>query len=120
MPAGSEGDKERLAVGGLVFEQLSNEVRLVSEVCEGSLAELLAFAVELIRQPLQEQHAEYEFLELRGIHLAAQDIGSLQEEGFELGESDLLLIHGPPPFVLPFLRFSFTFEGLSDQAHQVF
>ena len=57
------------------------------------LAELLALAVELVGEPLQEQHSEDEFLELGGVHLAAQDVGGLEEEGFELGEGDLLLGH---------------------------
>jgi hypothetical protein len=48
----------------------------------------LALEVELVGQALQEQHAEDEFLELRGIHLAAQDVGGLEQEGFELGEGD--------------------------------
>jgi len=38
------------------------------------LAELLALAVEFIREALQEQHAKDEFLELRGVHLAAENI----------------------------------------------
>ena len=60
VPAGSDGDKEGLAVGCLVFKQLGDEIRLVFEVCEGLLAELLAFAVELVGKPLQEQYAEDE------------------------------------------------------------
>ena len=101
VPAGSDGDKESLAVGCLVFEQLGDEVRLVFEVCEGLLAELFAFAVELIGEPLQEQHAENEFLKLRGVHLAAQDVGGLQEEGLKLGEGDLLLFQFPVLLTLP-------------------
>ena len=110
VPAGSDGDKEGFAVGCLVFEQLGDEIRLVFEVCEGLLAELLASAVELIGEPLQEQHAEDEFLKLRGVHLAAQDVGGLQEEGLELGEGDFLLFHRPPPLTLPSLRFPFAFR----------
>ena len=34
-----------------------------------------------------------EFLELGGIHLAAQDVGGLEEEAFELGERDLFPGH---------------------------
>ena len=93
MPAGSDRDKESLAVGCLVFEQLGDEIRLVFEVCEGLLVELLAFTVELVGKPLQEQHAEDELLEFRGVHLAAQDVGGLQEEGLELGEGDFPLFH---------------------------
>ena len=64
VPAGSDGDKEGFAVGCLVFEQLGDEIRLVFEVCEGLLAELFAFAVELVGHPLQEQHAKDELLKL--------------------------------------------------------
>ena len=42
------------------------------------------FAVELVGQALEEQQAEDEFLELGRIHLAAQDVRGLEEEGFEL------------------------------------
>ena len=56
------------------------------------LAQLFAFAVELVRQALDEQHAEDEFLEFRGIHLATQDVGGLEQEGFELCEGDFFLL----------------------------
>ena len=110
VPAGSNGDKESLAVGCLVFEQLGDEIRLVFEVCEALLAELVTFAVELVGQPLQEQHAEDELLKLRGVHLAAQDVGGLQEEELELGKGDLLLFHRLPPLTLPPLRFPSAFR----------
>ena len=110
VPACSHGHKEGLAEGCLVFEQLGDEIRLVFEVCEGLLSELLAFAVELIRKPLQEQHAKDELLEFRGVHLAAQDVGGLQEEGLELGERDFLLFHLLPPLKLPPPRSPFAFR----------
>ena len=87
MPAGADGHEECFAVGGLVFEQLLQQSG-VGDVGEILLAQLLALAVEFIRQPLEEQHAEDEFLELGGIHLAAQDVGGLEQEAFELGERD--------------------------------
>ena len=88
MPAGAHGNKEGLAVGGLVFQQFLDEIRLILQMGKVFLAQLLALAVELIGQALEEQHAEDEFLELRGIHLAAQNVGGLKEKGFELGEGD--------------------------------
>ena len=54
---------------------------------------MLALAVEFVGQALQEEHAEDEFLELGGVHLAAQDVGGLEEEAFELGEGDLFVGH---------------------------
>ena len=116
VPAGSDGDKEGLAVGCLVFEQLGDEIRLVFEVCEGLLAELLAFAVELVGEPLQEQHAEDELLELRGVHLAAQDVGGFQKEGLELGEGDFFLFHLLPPLTLPPLRSPSAFRTTAGAA----
>src|SRR5262245_2495043 len=87
MPAGTNRDEKGFAVGGLVFEKLLQE-RSVRDVGEISLAEKLTLAVEFVREALQKEHAEDEFLELRGIHLATQDVGGLEEEAFELGESN--------------------------------
>ena len=56
------------------------------------LAELLALAVELVGEALEEQHAEDEFLELGGVHLAAQDVGGLEKKAFELGEGDFFVV----------------------------
>jgi hypothetical protein len=56
-------------------------------------AQRLAFSVEFIRQALDEQHAEDEFLELGGIHLAAQDVRRLEEKVFKLGEGNLFTGH---------------------------
>jgi len=42
-------------------------------------------STSLVGEPLQEEHPEDEFLELRSIHFAAQDVCGLEEEGFELG-----------------------------------
>ena len=88
MPAGAHGNKEGLAVGGLVLQQFLDEIRLILQMGEIFLAQLLALAVELIGEALEEEHAEDEFLELRGIHLAAKNIGGFKEKGFELGEGD--------------------------------
>jgi hypothetical protein len=41
---------------------------------------LLALAVKLIRQAPQEKHPEDELLEFGGVHLAAQNIGGLEQE----------------------------------------
>ena len=42
------------------------------------LAKLLALAVELMGASREEEHAEDEFFELRGIHLSAQDVGGFE------------------------------------------
>jgi hypothetical protein len=92
--SGRGRDEEGLAVGGLVFQQLlDQQLGLIFQMGEVFPAQLLALAVELVGQALEEEHAEDEFLELRGVHLAAQDVGGLEEEGFELGEGDLRCKH---------------------------
>ena len=88
MPAGADRNEEGLAVGGLVFQQLLDKVGLIFKMGKVFLAQLLALAVELVGEALEEEHAEDEFLELRGIHLAAQNIGGLEEKRFELGKGD--------------------------------
>ena len=50
------------------------------------LGELLAFLVEEVAEPLQEQHAEDVFLVLRGVHVAAQVVAGAEEEAGELAE----------------------------------
>jgi len=45
-------------------------------------------------ETLQEKQAEDELLELRGIHLATQDVGGLEEEVLELGKGDFVAGHG--------------------------
>ena len=114
VPTGSYGNKESLSVRNFLFKQLGDQVRLVLIVREGLHTELLAFAVELVGEPLQEQHTEDELLELRGVHLAAQDVGGLQKEGLKLGEGDLFLSHRLPPLMLPRLRSHLLFEHIPD------
>ena len=48
------------------------------------LAELLPLAVEFVRESLEEKQPEDELLKFGCIHLAAQDVGSLEEKAFEL------------------------------------
>jgi len=48
------------------------------------LAKIFPLTVKLVGKALQEEQAENEFLELRGIHLAAQNIGGLEEKRFQL------------------------------------
>jgi hypothetical protein len=50
-------------------------------------AQLLSPAVKLVRQALDEEHPKDELLKFRGVHLAAQNIGSFEQETFKLGES---------------------------------
>ena len=95
VPAGANGDEEGLAVGGLVLQKLCDQLGLVLEVGEVFLSELVPFAVELVGEPLEEQHPEDEFLELGRIHLAAQNVRSLEQEGLELSEGNLFLFHCP-------------------------
>ena len=49
----------------------------------------LAILLELVIQPLQEEHAEDEFLELRSVHIAPEDVAGREELRFELGQSEL-------------------------------
>jgi len=53
-------------------------------------ADLLLLTVELVRQPFEEQHPEDEFLELRGIHIPAQDVARLEQPCFQPSERELL------------------------------
>ncbi|MNN35242.1 hypothetical protein D3C81_1490890 [compost metagenome] len=46
--------------------------------------DLLIALLENVGAALEEQHAKNVFLELRGIHLAAQNIGSLEQMAFQL------------------------------------
>ena len=76
---------EGLAVPALEFGALAG---LGLRLAGGHLLrdDLLAALVEHVGAALEEQHAEDVFLELRGVHLAAQDVGGLEEVAFELGE----------------------------------
>ena len=56
----------------------------------------LALAVELVGKALEEEQAEDEFLELRGIHLATQNVGGFEQEAFELGKRDFVGVHATP------------------------
>ena len=47
--------------------------------------DLLPAGLELVGGLLQEEHPEDVFLELRGIHLAAKNVGGLEEVAFQLG-----------------------------------
>ena len=52
-----------------------------------------ALQLELVGKALEEEHPEDKFLELRGIHLAAQDVGGFEKKGFELGKGDFVAGH---------------------------
>ncbi len=93
VPAGAGRHVKGVTVGGLVVEQFLQQFGLGFQVGEGGIAQNGALAVELVRQALDEQHAEDEFLELASVHLAAQDVGGSEQEAFELGEGDFFLIH---------------------------
>src|SRR5437867_6983336 len=57
------------------------------------LPELDTLLVEHIGHAFEKEHAEDIFLVFRGVHLATQDVRSLHQKAFELGKSDLVLIH---------------------------
>ena len=80
MPAGAHRNEKRLAIGGLVFQQFLNQLGLVFQMGEILLAQLLALAVELVREALQKQHPEDEFFEFRGIHLTTQDVCGFEQK----------------------------------------
>ncbi|MCY1460806.1 hypothetical protein D9M71_783950 [compost metagenome] len=46
--------------------------------------DLLVALLEYVGAALEKQHAEDVFLELRGIHLAAQNVGGLEQVAFQL------------------------------------
>ena len=54
--------------------------------------ELLTLTIELIRQALEKEHSKDEFLKFGRIHLAAQDVGRFEEEGFKLTEGDFFVL----------------------------
>ena len=49
----------------------------------------VVFFFKDIRAAFEEEHAEDIFLELRGVHLAAQDIGGREEMVFKLRQGEL-------------------------------
>jgi len=100
MPAGADGHEKGLAVGGLVFQEILDKVGLVFQVGEIITSELFALAVELVGEALEEEQAENEFLELRGVHLAPKDVGGFEKKGFELGEGDFFVGQYPASIVL--------------------
>jgi hypothetical protein len=55
--------------------------------------DLFAPLFKHIGAPLEEQHAKDGFLELRGVHLAAQDIGCREEVPLKLRQGELA--HNP-------------------------
>jgi hypothetical protein len=53
------------------------------------LGELLALLVEEVEEPLQDKHAEDDFLVLRGIHIATQVVTGAEQEAGELAQDQL-------------------------------
>lgn len=91
MPAGADGDEESLSIGKFVFKDFLQKSG-VGDVGV-FLADAVALAVELVGEAFEEEEAEDEFLKLGGVHFAAEDVGGLEEEGFELGEGDFFACH---------------------------
>jgi len=73
LPAGPLGDEEGVLVVALGVRPL---LGLLARAPLPELLgdDLLAAGLEHVRAPLQEQHPEDVLLELRGIHLAPQDV----------------------------------------------
>lgn len=97
-PAGLLGDVEALAPvegrrGGHPLGFLP-----APALGEPLLDELLADHVELVGGPLQEEHPEDVLLELRGVHLAAEDVGRSEQMPLKLRQRQLR--HGGGPSVL--------------------
>jgi hypothetical protein len=82
-PARLLGDVEGLAVPVLVVGDLAG-IGLGFPPFDLLGDHLLEALLEHIRATLQEQHPEDVLLELRGIHLAPQDVGGAEEVAFEL------------------------------------
>jgi hypothetical protein len=90
MPTGAKWDKKGLPIRGFALQKFRQQSRIVN-MSELPL-ELLALAIELIRQALEKEHPKDEFLEFRCIHLARQDVGGLEKEGFKLTEGDFFVL----------------------------
>ena len=91
VPAGAWRDVEGVAIRGLVLQQQRD---LFVRQMRVAAADRGARLIEDVGHALEEQQAEYVLLVLAGVHLAAQDVGGLHEEAFELGESDFAGGHG--------------------------
>jgi hypothetical protein len=52
----------------------------------GTRRKRLPIILELIVQPFQKQHPEDVFLELRGIHVATEDVARLEQLPFQPGQ----------------------------------
>ena len=90
-PAGAGRHKERLAIGGAVFQQF---LHLFGAGGDEYCARMFcACLVEDIGHALEEEQAEDVFLVFGGVHLAAQHIGGLHQKAFELRQRDLAARH---------------------------
>ena len=85
-PVGFRRHEESVLVG--VRELRRDRPRPAMPLALRSLAKLLAFLIELVAQPFQEQHAEDVFLVLRGIHVAAQVVARAEQEAGKLREGE--------------------------------
>lgn len=65
---------------------------------------LLAPLLEHVGAALEEQHAEDVYLELGGVHLAAQDVGGLEQVALQLGQGQghgVAQLRGRPAMISP-------------------
>lgn len=86
-PARLLGHVERVGIEARVQRALLC-LRPALALVDVLLDQLLVAGLEHVGAPLEEQHPEDVFLELRGIHLASEDVGRLEEVPFELGERE--------------------------------
>jgi len=87
-PAGPLRHEEQLLVEGLAVGSLEGFL-LAAAPLDLLGDDLIPPLLEHIRAALQEQHPKDVFLELRGIHLAAQDVGRTEQVALQLGEGEL-------------------------------
>jgi hypothetical protein len=103
-PAGSLGHKDPVVVGGRLSPLLS--LLLGSPPLEVLPDDLLPARLEDVRGALQEQHPEDVLLELRSIHLAAENVRSRIQVPFQLGKGEAPILERRPPSAPIFIVFA--------------
>jgi hypothetical protein len=56
-------------------------------------AQYPSLAIKFIGQALEKEHAEDEFFEFGGVHLATKDVRSFEKKALQLRESDFFPVH---------------------------
>src|SRR5438270_738130 len=91
-PEPEQGSYTRMPGWGLISCTMSRpELGLLPRASPDQVLpdDLLAPLLEHVGAALEEQHAEDVFLEFRGIHLAAQDVGCREEVPLKLRQGEL-------------------------------